>query len=127
MKRRTFLKIVCAVQGGSAQLVLVQSAAERATQGKLQSVLIDAPLETDVFTHMGGAAVAVYGRRTRAMVLDHVHVLRLARVGEARFFGTRRVENLLFSTIDYAAYAGSANFTIRPGLMIREEAVTPRR
>ena len=116
MKRRTFLKIVCAVPGGIAQFVLVPSAAARATQGKLPSVLLDALLETDVFTRIGGASVAVYARRTRAMVLDHVHVLRLARVGEARFFGTRRVENLLFSTIDYAAYAGSANFTIRPGL-----------
>ena len=116
MKRRTFLKIVCAVPGGIAQFVLVPSAAARATQGKLPSVLLDAPLETDVFTRIGGASVAAYTRRTRAMVLDHVHVLRPVRVGEARFFGARRIENLLFSTIDYAAYAGSANFTIRPGL-----------
>ena len=74
------------------------------------------PLETDVFPRIGGASVAVYTWRIRAMVLDHVHVFRLAWVGEARFFGARRVENLLFSTIDYAAYAGSANFMIRPGL-----------
>ncbi len=51
------------------------------------------------------------------MVLGYVHVLRPVKVGEARFFGARRIENLLFfSTIDYAAYAGSANFAIRPGL-----------
>ncbi|HDL86518.1 MAG TPA: hypothetical protein ENH11_09380, partial [Candidatus Acetothermia bacterium] len=116
MKRRTFLKAVCAVPGGIAQVVLAPSAAARATQSKLPSVLLDAPLETDVFPRIGDASVAAYTRRTRAMVLDHVHVLRPVRVGEARFFGARRIENLLFSTIDYAAYAGSANFTIRPGL-----------
>ncbi len=116
VKRRTFLKVVCAVPGGIAQVVLAPSAAARVVQGKLPSILFDALLETDVSPRIGDAAVAVYTRRTRAMVLDHMHVLRPARVGEARFFGARRIENLLFSTIDYAAYAGSANFTIRPGL-----------
>ena len=56
----------------------------------------DLPLRTSIVpAYAAGSATPTFTRATTATVVDHEGVLRYCRPGEARFWGARRVENLL--------------------------------
>lgn len=61
----------------------------------------DLPLRTSIVpAYAAGSATPTFTRATTATVVDHEGVLRYCKSGEARFWGARRVENLVRDTED---------------------------
>ena len=81
----------------------------------------DLPLRTSIVpAYAAGSATPTFTRASAATVVDHEGVLRYCKSGEARFWGARRVENLLRSTEDlttanWTGYGGGT-FTVDTGV-----------
>ena len=81
----------------------------------------DLPLRTSIVpAYAAGSATPTFTRATTATVVDHEGVLRYCRSGEARFWGARRVENLVRDTEDltkgsWSGYGGGT-FTVDTGV-----------
>lgn len=81
----------------------------------------DLPLRTSIVpAYAAGSATPTFTRASDATVVDHEGVLRYCKSGEARFWGARRVENLLRSTEDLT----TANWTGYGGTVTVDTGVT---
>ena len=81
----------------------------------------DLPLRTSIVpAYAVGSATPTFTRASAATVVDHEGVLRYCKSGEARFWGARRVENLLrdtedLTTANWTGYGGGT-FTVDTGV-----------
>lgn len=85
------------------------------------SLTFSLPLRTSIVpAYAVGSATPTFTRASTATVVDHEGVLRYCRSGEARFWGARRVENLLrdsedLTTGNWNGYGGGT-FTVDTGI-----------
>jgi len=81
----------------------------------------DLPLRTSIVpAYAAGSATPTFTRASAATVVDHEGIVRYCKSGESRFWGARRVENLLRSTEDlttanWTGYGGGT-FTVDTGV-----------
>lgn len=113
MNRRDFLKTISTLPLATALSVARSSMTE--AQSSFGHPALSFPLHTSLLGTSEDSTSINFLRRSPATAADHRHRLYMAKPGEARFQGVRRVANLVTASEDFALYNGYDDFLVTRG------------